>query len=82
MEIAKRVQKCINAEIIINESNDPRSYRQDSKKLLNTGFKPSYGVDDAIKEIKFAYENNLLEEHDSCYTVKWMKKIKLNDNKS
>ena len=79
LEIAKRVQNYINAEIIIKESNDPRSYRQDSTKLLNTGFNPLYGVDEAIKEIKFAYENNLLEENDSCYTVKWMKKINLDD---
>ena len=52
LEIARKVQKYINAEIIIKESNDPRSYRQDSTKLLNTGFKPLYGVNDAIKEIK------------------------------
>ena len=78
LDIAKKVQKYIKAEIIVNESNDPRSYRQDSRKILSTGFKPHYGVDNAIEEIKFAYENNLLKDDDSCYTVKWMKKLNLN----
>ena len=45
------VTKKINAEIIITESNDPRSYRQDSSKLLKTGFKPQYSVNKAIEDI-------------------------------
>ena len=67
----------IKAEIVIKESNDPRSYRQDSSKLLKTGFKPLYGIDNAIEEIKVAFENNLLKQDDSCYTVKWMKSLNL-----
>ena len=78
LDIAKKVQKLIKSEIIIKDSNDPRSYRQNSDKLLKTGFKPLYGVDDAINEIKEAFENNLLKEDDSCYTVKWMKRLNLN----
>mgnify|MGYP001195348215 CR=1 FL=1 len=77
LDIAKKVQKYIKAEIVIKESNDPRSYRQDSSKLLKTGFKPLYGVDKAIEEIKVAFENNLLKQDDSCYTVKWMKSLNL-----
>tara|TARA_Y100000739_G_C20594958_1_gene459870 strand:- start:833 stop:1780 length:948 start_codon:yes stop_codon:yes gene_type:complete len=77
LDIAKKVQKFIKSEIIIKESNDPRSYRQDSKKLLETGFKPLYGVEDAIKEIKIAFENNSLKQDESCYTVKWMENINL-----
>ena len=77
LDIAKKVQKFIKSEIIIKDSNDPRSYRQDSKKLLATGFKPLYGVEDAIKEIKIAFENNTLKQDDTCYTVKWMKNINL-----
>lgn len=77
LDIAKKVQKFIKAEIVIKESNDPRSYRQDSSKLLKTGFKPLYGIDNAIEEIKVAFENNLLKQDDSCYTVKWMKSLNL-----
>ena len=77
-EIANMVSKVIPSEIIVSESNDPRSYRQDSTKLLNTGFVPKYSVLDAIKEIADQYKNGNLPESDNCYTVKWMKQINLN----
>lgn len=75
--IVEKIQKEIDCEVIITESNDPRSYRQDSSKLLSRGFKQQYGVDEAIKEIKHAYLENLLPDSDICYTVKWMKKLEL-----
>tara|TARA_B100000579_G_scaffold433475_1_gene452297 strand:+ start:902 stop:1855 length:954 start_codon:yes stop_codon:yes gene_type:complete len=78
IDIAKRIQKRIKSEIIISESNDPRSYRQDSTKLLRTGFKPLYGINTAIEEIELAYKKSNLPEGDNCYTVKWMKNLKLN----
>ena len=77
LEIANMVKKNINSEIVIYESNDPRSYRQDSSKLLATGFKPQFGIEDAIKEIKASYNNGDLIDNDNCYTVKWMKQLKL-----
>ena len=77
LEIAKRVSSFIDAEIEVTDSNDPRSYRQDSTKLLKTGFKPKYGIDEAIMEISSAFRNNSINEDDSCYTVKWMKKLDL-----
>ena len=76
-EIAKKVQAKIDAEIIITESNDPRSYRQDSSKLLMTGFKPEYSVSSAINEIIEAFQSGKLKEKENCYTVKWMKSIGL-----
>jgi len=78
LDIAKKVQKNIDSEINISESNDPRSYRQDSTKLLSTGFLPKFGIEDAIKEIKEEYEKGKLIFDDRCYTVKWMKKLNLN----
>jgi len=36
LEIAKRVKAQTGAQIVITESNDPRSYRQDSSKLIAT----------------------------------------------
>ena len=77
-EIAQMVAEIIPSEIKKTESNDPRSYRQDSSKLLRTGFKPKFKVIDAIKDIKKAYLENNLPEGENCYTVKWMKKINLN----
>tara|TARA_B100000965_G_scaffold406463_1_gene445550 strand:- start:1132 stop:2082 length:951 start_codon:yes stop_codon:yes gene_type:complete len=79
IDIAKRIQKRIPSEIIVSKSNDPRSYRQDSTKLMNTGFKPLYGVDYAIEEIEEYYKNGYLSEGDNCYTVKWMKSLGLNN---
>ena len=72
------VSTVIPSEIEITSSNDPRSYRQDSTKLLKTGFVPKFSVIDAIKEIADSYQNHKLPEGENCYTVKWMKKIKLN----
>jgi nucleoside-diphosphate-sugar epimerase len=77
LQIAGMVKNKLGAEIIVSESNDPRSYRQNSDKLLNTGFKQEYGVDYAINEIIDAYNDKKLVESDSCYTVKWMKNLNL-----
>ena len=77
LDIAKLIQKKTNAEIFITVSNDPRSYRQDSTKLLKTGFKPSYGIEKAIDEIIESYHLNKLEDRENFYTVKWMKKLNL-----
>lgn len=77
LEIAEMIKEKIGAEIIVSESNDPRSYRQDSTKLLQTGFRPSYSVAHAIEEISNAFAQNLLPDGDQCYTVKWMKQLGL-----
>ena len=53
LDIAKMIQKYIPSKIIVKKKNlDPRSYRQDSTKLLKTGFKQKYKVVDAINDIK------------------------------
>jgi nucleoside-diphosphate-sugar epimerase len=77
IEIAKEVAKIIPSKIEIQSSNDPRSYRQDSSKLLSTGFKKMYSVRDAIKDIKEKFEEKKFTESDRCYTVKWMKTLNL-----
>ena len=76
IDIAKKVAKIIPSEIVISKnSDDPRSYRQNSSKLLSTGFKKKFSVYDAIREIKEKYEEKKFTESDKCYTVKWMKII-------
>ena len=77
LDIAKKVQSRIDSEIIISESNDPRSYRQDSSKLLKTGFEPKYSVSNAIDEIIEAFESGKLIESENCFTVKRMKSLGL-----
>jgi nucleoside-diphosphate-sugar epimerase len=49
-DIAKRVVAQFPAEIVIQGSNDPRSYRVNSDKLLATGFAPKKTVSGAIRE--------------------------------
>ncbi len=77
LDLAKFIKEEIETEIEIHESNDPRSYRQSSKKLLKTGFQPKFTVRHAISDLKNKYINNQLIDHDSFYTVKWMKKTLL-----
>jgi nucleoside-diphosphate-sugar epimerase len=76
LEIAKLVQNKIETEITVSVSNDPRSYRQNSDKLLSTGFERKYNVESAIDEIIEAYRNGKLIETEESYTVKWMKSLK------
>ncbi len=77
LDIAKKVSTETNAKIYITKSNDNRSYRQDSAKLLKTGFSPKFKVEDAIKEVKNWYLNNKKINFNKFYTVKWMKKLGL-----
>ena len=77
IEIAKMIQKKTNVNIKIIKSNDPRSYRQDSSKLFRLGFKKMYGVNDAIDELINLNKNGKIKSNLSNYTVKWMKKLKI-----
>ena len=77
LEIAEMINSKIPSEIVISESNDPRSYRQNSDKLLSTGYKKKYSVEYAINEIADFFNNGQLEEKDEFYTVKTMKKLNL-----
>ena len=77
LDIAKLVSKIIPSKIKIKKNNDRRSYRQNSEKLLLTGFKKCFGITDAINEIKEMYELKKLKETKKCYTVIWMKKLGL-----
>ena len=77
LDIAKRVQEKVPSEIIISESNDPRSYRQNSDKLKATGFEKKYFIKDAIDEVIEKYNSGELKDEVQCYNVKWMKHLKL-----
>ena len=76
-DIATLITKRIPAEISVTPSNDPRSYRINSDKILATGFRPKKTVDDAIKEIIQKYKNNELKDEDCFYNLKWMQQTVL-----
>ena len=75
LEIANQVRERIPCEIIISESNDIRSYRQNSDKLMLTGFRQEFSIKDAIDEIIEKYNNGTLKDKDEFYTIKTMRKI-------
>ena len=58
---------------IIKKTNDPRSYRQDSTKLLNLGFRPKYSVEYAINELHELYKSKKLKNLKNYYRVSFMK---------
>ncbi len=76
LDIAERVNKTIPTKITTTPSNDPRSYRINSDKLLATGFKPKKTVDDAIREIVEHYKAGTLKNEDRYYNLKWMQRNK------
>ena len=73
LEIAQMAQAKIPAEIVVSESNDPRSYRLSSKKLLATGFSPKFGVKDGIREVMEAYKAGKLKDQEDWYNIRTMK---------
>jgi nucleoside-diphosphate-sugar epimerase len=77
MDIAKLVTKYLPVDIEVTASNDPRSYRINSDKLVATGFKPKKTVEDAIKEIIEKYRSNALKDEDHFYNLRWMEKTVL-----
>jgi nucleoside-diphosphate-sugar epimerase len=74
MDIAKQVTTHAEAEIAVTESNDPRSYRVNSDKLLATGFRPKKTVGHAIREIIEKYHGGELQDEERFYNLKWMQR--------
>ncbi len=77
IDIAKTVSKLIPSKIKILKNIDKRSYRQFSGKLLSTGFKRKFTINDAIVELKEKYNSGILKSNTKCYSVKWLKKLKV-----
>lgn len=74
MDIAERVVRHVPARITVTESNDPRSYRVNSDKLLATGYRPKKTVEDAISEIVAKYRAGGLKDEERFYNLKWMQR--------
>ena len=77
IKIANNVSAIVNAKIkIIKNSNDPRSYRLDSSKLINLGFKPKKKYVDAILELKQIFLQKKLKDNPKFHSVQWLKNNK------
>jgi nucleoside-diphosphate-sugar epimerase len=70
--IAEMAASEVGARIAYRTSNDPRSYRVNSDKLLSTGFRPKRTVEDAIREICSAYREGRLKDELHFHNLKWM----------
>lgn len=75
LKIAETITHSVPAQIVVSPSNDPRSYRLSSKKLLATGFEPKYSVADAISDVQNAFNSGLLKMEDRWFNIKTMKAI-------
>ncbi|MGJ8682851.1 NAD-dependent epimerase/dehydratase family protein [Paraglaciecola sp.] len=72
LDIANMVTADIDAEVVVSPSNDPRSYRINSDRLLATGFRPKKTVQDAINEIIAAHRAGSLVDETRFHNLKWM----------
>lgn len=77
MDIARLVTRHVPVEIVVTASNDPRSYRVNSDKLLATGFKPRKTVENAVVEIIEKYRAGVLKDEERFSNLKWMQKTVL-----
>ena len=77
LDIANLVAKYVPVEILVTASNDPRSYRINSDKLLATGYVPKKTVDSAICEIITEFRAGNLKDEDHFYNLRWMEKTVL-----
>ena len=76
LDIAKMVSKKLNSKIEIdNSSNDPRSYRQNSDKLIKLGFINRYSVKDAIEDLILKFSSGELTYNKDYYAIGKLKEI-------
>ena len=74
--MAEKIKKKLGCKIeIIKDLSDPRSYRQDSTKLLKIGFKPKKGISNAIEDIIRMYGEGKIKNKPINHSVKWLKKV-------
>jgi len=82
-ELARQVKEIVGSEveIITEPTNDPRSYHISSKKIrAELGFTPRHTIEDAVKDLKDAIEDDRLTDPMSnplYFNIKRMKEIEL-----
>jgi len=76
MQVAKKIQKKTGAKLILKKKIDIRSYRQDSSKLIKTGFKPKFNIDDSINELIFYFKQKKIKQFGvNNFNLEKMKKL-------
>ena len=72
-DIASMIADRVPAEVKMLPSNDPRSYRVCSDRLLATGYAPRKSVTTAIEEIVAEFGRGRIKDEPVSYNVNWMK---------
>ena len=75
--MAERIKKTLKlrSKILIKPSNDPRSYRQNSDRILKKGFKPKKNIADAIFEIKYKFDEKKIKKEIKYFRINTLKII-------
>ena len=74
-EIANTIKSYTNCDVEYLSSNDIRSYRLNSDKILNLGFNPTKSIKEAINEISIQFKSGTLDDTLETSNVKWMKNL-------
>lgn len=74
-KLAKYIRRRTKSKLIYYKSNDVRSYRLNSDKLIKTGFSYKYKVEDAINDLTYLYSKNKLKDNLNNYNLKKMQKL-------
>lgn len=77
LEIAELVAAKTDAEIVVSQSNDPRSYRLDSAKLVGTGYRPSKLLAEAIEEVAELVAAQDFSDRPEWYTMNKLQSLGL-----
>jgi nucleoside-diphosphate-sugar epimerase len=83
MDIARMVQKVVgqDVDIIVTPTDDNRSYHVSSEKISKEfGFVPQHTIEDAVRELKDAFEKGLIPDSMNCpmyFNIKRMQQINL-----
>jgi nucleoside-diphosphate-sugar epimerase len=83
LELAESVQRVIgdDVKLIATPTNDNRSYHISSKKIANSlGFVPSHTIEEAVQDLKNAFEAGLLPDSltgEQYFNIKRMQSVEL-----
>ena len=72
-KIAEEICKRNKTQIEFKKSNDPRSYRMNSEKIIKKGFKPKYNFKDCINDLLTEFKKGY-KPSDKNWNLKWLLK--------
>ncbi len=77
LNIAQKIKKKTGCRIKIIKSNDPRSYRLNSNKIIRAGYKKILNVNYAIDELLLFFNKTNFKASNINYNINHSKKLKL-----